>query len=429
MMATYEAATSYTDRGVTTSSSGNSSFETVYVRPNKLRFEYRDNGDPQRAHVVWSDGNRTLSQSYLTPGIVDDGRRLIIAIAVASDVTAGTAYAIPSLLLPHVLPAMTERVDFKLEGSETVDGHRCWHVTGHGLRDSRYALWIDRDSHLLRRVVRQVHARTPGRPDVEVTMSYDPRVNTAIAPDLLRPLAVAGVTPTPRHVESWIGAGFDGTTTTIVRVIHGAPAERAGLTIGDQVVSLDGRPVATATEIIERIRSSPPGTSIAVVVLRAGNRLTITLTPETRPDMDEMIHEALVGKPAPSFAAELVRGSYSAKLADLGGHVVIVDFWATWCRPCALTMPRLDALQAKYGARGLRIVGLSSEDTDDIKQFLVDHKVGYTIARDIDARTAQDYLLQALPMLVIIDKAGIVREVRIGADDIDGLEAAIVRLL
>ena len=236
-------------------------------------------------------------------------------------------------------------------------------------------------------------------------------------------------TPPSRRLPSWIGARFDAKSTKVLLVVPGAPAERGGLHPDDVVITVDGQPMTRASEIVEHIQAAEPGMPVTLVIQRQGAPRTIVLNPEPRPEMMDVVRQALIGKPAPEATGERISGTYPATLAELRGHVVVLDFWATWCGPCAMTLPRLDAWQAAYGAKGLRIVGLSSEDATDISAFLVDHKLGYTIARDPDAKAAQAYLLQGVPMLVIIDKAGVVRNVFLGAGNFDAIEAAIVGLL
>jgi peroxiredoxin len=131
------------------------------------------------------------------------------------------------------------------------------------------------------------------------------------------------------------------------------------------------------------------------------------------------IADALVGKPAPRFV----------ELAGLAGDVVIVDFWATWCAPCVKSVAQLGELQARYGERGLRIIGVSSEAPEDIARFTADHPIAYTLARDDGDRIAAAYDVGALPMIVVIDKAGIVRYIDIGARDFASVEAAVVDAL
>jgi peroxiredoxin len=74
-------------------------------------------------------------------------------------------------------------------------------------------------------------------------------------------------------------------------------------------------------------------------------------------------------------------------------------------------------------------VGLSSEDADDIKAFLKANPLGYTIAHDADAKAARAYNVTALPMLLVIDKTGMIRHVTLGAGNLDAVEATFANLL
>ena len=234
--------------------------------------------------------------------------------------------------------------------------------------------------------------------------------------------------PADPDAPSWIGVRFDRKTTRVIQVVPGGPAENAGVKIGDQVTSIDGHAVFMDLEAVQIIRGHTPAAT-SFVVRRDGKDVAITIHIAQMPDVDELSKQTLVGKAAPDFAALPIAGAYSPVLKDLKGHVVVVDFWATWCGPCAVTIPYLDQWQTQYGPRGLRIVGLTAEDEPTVKEFLAANPLSYAIARDVDDQIGQAYLRFAVPMLVVIDKGGVVRHVQVGTDGFESVEAAFAKLL
>ncbi|HXN33798.1 MAG TPA: TlpA disulfide reductase family protein, partial [Polyangiaceae bacterium] len=102
--------------------------------------------------------------------------------------------------------------------------------------------------------------------------------------------------------------------------------------------------------------------------------------------------------------------------AALRGRVVVLDFWATWCAPCRIVAPKLGALQARYGAQGLSVLGVSTEEAQDVALFAQRLPMRYAVAVDKHAETTRSYGVASLPTLVVIDKRGIVRDVAIGYD-------------
>jgi peroxiredoxin len=166
---------------------------------------------------------------------------------------------------------------------------------------------------------------------------------------------------------------------------------------------------------------------LAFVLMVAGCAPRVT----TPPQRIAATAPALVGTRAPSFALPVIGGAPGelVRSADLAGHVALLDFWATWCPPCTAAVPHLNELAHRYAAHGLRIIGVSSETDDDVAHFAADNAVAYTLARDADDSLASAYQVGALPMLVLIDRAGIIRYVAINERDSRALDAAIVDAL
>ena len=254
----------------------------------------------------------------------------------------------------------------------------------------------------------------------------------APAPAPRGPVTVASAPTAPASVAAakpaWLGVMFDGHTgtTRVQSVVSGGPAERAGIVAGDLVAAVDGVPTAKAADVIAQVRGKPPGVTMHVVVSRQGHDVPLDIALEERPSF-EHLQQRLVDHPAPDFTLATVAGPPVAGLAELRGHVAIVDFWATWCGPCGYAMPHLVELGHKYPE--LRVVGISDEDAGDITAYVKAHGIDYTIARDADDVITGHYLVTGLPTLVIVDKAGVVRALHVGAGDFDVIEAESQQLL
>ena len=138
----------------------------------------------------------------------------------------------------------------------------------------------------------------------------------------------------------------------------------------------------------------------------------------------------MVGQPPPPLHLTRLSGSDEVTLEGLAGRVVVLDFWATWCRPCRAIMPLLDSMYTRYNSQGLSIVGLSPETEGDIRAHMQRTPVRYTIARDVGG-TIQAYGVRGIPMLVAIDRTGKVREVMVGVDGpaIQRLDNLVQRML
>jgi len=98
------------------------------------------------------------------------------------------------------------------------------------------------------------------------------------------------------------------------------------------------------------------------------------------------------------------------RLDDLRGRVVLVDFWATWCEPCKLSLPFYATLDRDLRARGLSVVAVSTDDRDDeVRAFLARMPLPYTIARDPRGQVAESMGVQMIPTTLLLDRGGAVR--------------------
>jgi thiol-disulfide isomerase/thioredoxin len=117
------------------------------------------------------------------------------------------------------------------------------------------------------------------------------------------------------------------------------------------------------------------------------------------------------GQKAPPLVLKDLRGR-NLRLSDYKGKVVLLNFWATWCPPCRAEMPDLIKMQREYRSRGLRIIGVTypPEDIVEVRQFIRQLKVNYPIALGTkETKTLFDET-ETLPLTVVIDRLGNVRE-------------------
>lgn len=140
---------------------------------------------------------------------------------------------------------------------------------------------------------------------------------------------------------------------------------------------------------------------------------------------------AAVDQTAPPFKAQSTDGTL-IDLAQLRGSVVLVDFWATWCEPCKVSLPRYAAMQRKHAAAGLRILAVSvDEDEDNLKRFLGSLKIGLTVIHDKGGYIVELYEPPKMPTAYLIGRDGKIVYVHQGfnAGEEVAVEAAVVRAL
>lgn len=134
------------------------------------------------------------------------------------------------------------------------------------------------------------------------------------------------------------------------------------------------------------------------------------------------------------FAARFVdAGGTMQPLAQWRGQVMVVNFWATWCPPCREEMPELSALQKKYRARGVVIVGISTDNAAKMQEFATGSPVGYPLlAADFDGVRLAESLGNTkgvLPYTVVLGRDGRVMSRHFGRVEAARLEQAITTLL
>jgi cytochrome c biogenesis protein CcmG/thiol:disulfide interchange protein DsbE len=138
------------------------------------------------------------------------------------------------------------------------------------------------------------------------------------------------------------------------------------------------------------------------------------------------------GARAPALSGRALSGGQTVNLSQHRGSVVVVDFWASWCEPCADAMPALERIYQRYQGRGLVVIGVSEDrQQSNARTFLGRAGVSFPTIFDGDHAVANRYRPSTMPSTFIIDRQGIVRHVHTGfrAGDAATLERQIRDLL
>ena len=127
----------------------------------------------------------------------------------------------------------------------------------------------------------------------------------------------------------------------------------------------------------------------------------------------------LVGGPAPEISLKDLQGN-EVRLSDYRGKVVLLNFWATWCKPCREEMPSMEVLYKTFEKDGLVILAVSIDRVTtkkDIPPFVKGLNLTFPVLVDSWGQTDKRYKLMGVPETYIIDQQGVLREKVIGPRD------------
>jgi cytochrome c biogenesis protein CcmG/thiol:disulfide interchange protein DsbE len=134
---------------------------------------------------------------------------------------------------------------------------------------------------------------------------------------------------------------------------------------------------------------------------------------------------------APAFRLPRLDREGELSLAALRGKAVVLNFWASWCKPCEEEAPLLEQAWRRYRSRGLVVVGIDAQDfAGDARRFARKNGMSYPLVRDGPGRTVTDYGVTGFPETFFVNRRGrLVGERISGAVDEERLRRNIERAL
>ena len=137
--------------------------------------------------------------------------------------------------------------------------------------------------------------------------------------------------------------------------------------------------------------------------------------------------------PAPDWSLPAIQNAEGTlSMSDYRGRITYVDFWASWCGPCRLSLPALNALNAQFADDPVQFLAISIDVVEeDAWDFLKRYTVDFPVVIDTEGDIARTFAVDGMPSGYLIDGDGHVREIHIGFKKGDelGLAESIKELL
>jgi peroxiredoxin len=141
----------------------------------------------------------------------------------------------------------------------------------------------------------------------------------------------------------------------------------------------------------------------------------------------QTIIAAEIGSKAPDCALTKINDKQPYDLQQFQGEVLYVDFWSSWCPPCAKSIPFLNELDRDLKNSGLQVIGVNMDQApEDAKAFLAKYPANFTVVSDANETCAKGFDVQAMPSSYLIDRNGVIRHIHLGFRDGEAKELRVL---
>lgn len=193
--------------------------------------------------------------------------------------------------------------------------------------------------------------------------------------------------------------------------------------------AIEENPGKEADALLKARRAQLPSLATAAAAGGATNSSTAERVAAARAERDARLAK-LNGTAAPAIKAARTLGDFQG-LPSLQGKVVLLDFFAHWCGPCIASLPSLRELHDELKSKGFEVVGVTrfygyyktenraardmtpEKEFDHMKEFTREQKMSWPVVFT-DKQPFEDYLVTGIPHVVLIDRAGKIRKVKVG---------------
>jgi cytochrome c biogenesis protein CcmG, thiol:disulfide interchange protein DsbE len=167
--------------------------------------------------------------------------------------------------------------------------------------------------------------------------------------------------------------------------------------------------------------------AIAILVLAGSIALFTWAWTNTEGDSTSGDH-VRVGYEAPDFVLSDLDGRQLA-LSDFRGEVVLINFWATWCPPCRVEMPEMEAVYRAHRDEGFEILGVDQREPKEVvESFVTERGFSWIFLLDEDFEVSREYSATSIPRSILVDRDGTVVHIWSGPLTRSALERQLAEL-
>ena len=220
-----------------------------------------------------------------------------------------------------------------------------------------------------------------------------------------------------RQAKPWLGIAIETSSSGVLikQITDKSPAKSSSLKNNDIIYKINNQKISNAKELIDLIQTYQVGDKVSVFFYRGNKNLSDTIKLSARPELVELARRMLINKKYINFEANDLNDR-KIQLSNLIGKVTILEFWATWCPACRSAMPKLKDFALKNNK--IQIITVTDEKISLIKKFIKKQKMDESPIMHLSSKEAgPKYFAISIPYFILIDKAGNINHLQIGAGD------------